>query len=71
MATARRFTRVYRRHGAWTWSWFHRWPAEEILYAQAPAESTEVLRPLSGEWLLDIAGLEWWAPWRKARRRLD
>ena len=71
LATARRFTRVYRRHGAWTWSRFHRWPAEETLYAQAPVENVEARRPLTGEWLLDIAGLEWWAPWRQARRRLD
>jgi len=71
LATARRLARVYRRHGAWTASWFHRWPAEETLYAQAPAENGEARHPLSGEWLLDIAGLEWWAPWRIARRQLD
>jgi LmbE family N-acetylglucosaminyl deacetylase len=67
-ATARRLMGVYRRHGAWTWTRFHRWPAQEILYTQPPAETQ---RPLSGEWLLDVTGLRWWPPWRKARRDFD
>lgn len=72
LAMARRLMRVYRRHGAWTWTRFHRWPAQETLYAQPPAENLETRYPLSGEWLLDIAGLRWWPPpWRAAHRRLD
>ncbi|WP_189052096.1 PIG-L family deacetylase [Aliidongia dinghuensis] len=69
--TAHRFSRVYRRHGAWTWSLFHRWPAEEMLYAQAPAGNDDARYELSGERLLDVAGLQWWAPWRRVSRRLD
>jgi len=72
-ALARRLMRVYRRHGAWTMSRWHRWPAAETLYGQAPpAERTGDRRPLDGEWLLDVAGLRWWPPpWRAAQRRLD
>lgn len=66
---ARSLRRVYRDHGAWTWTRWHRWPAEEVLYAQPLAEA---LRPLSGEWLLDVTGLRWWPPpWRRARRYLE
>jgi LmbE family N-acetylglucosaminyl deacetylase len=68
-AMARRLMRLYRQNGAWTWTKFHRWPAEESLYAQPPVE---VRRPLSGEWLLDVTGLRWWPPpWRRARRHLE
>jgi LmbE family N-acetylglucosaminyl deacetylase len=64
---ALRSMRVYRRHGAWTWTRFHRWPDIETLYAQ-PALGD--MWPLSGEWLLDVTGLRWWPPpWGKARRR--
>ena len=71
LATAHQLMQVYRRHGAWTWTRFHRWPAEEAFYAQPPADSLETRYPLSGEWLLDVAGLRWWPPpWRAARRRL-
>ena len=71
-ATARRLMRVYKRHGAWTWARFHRWPAHETVYAQPPAQSPEIRYPLSGEWLLDVGRLGWWPPpWRTARRRLD
>ncbi len=66
--TARRLMRVYRRHGAWTWTQFHRWPAEEILYAQPPAAT---LRPLTGEWLLDVTGLRWWPPPGAGAQRLS
>jgi LmbE family N-acetylglucosaminyl deacetylase len=68
-ATARALMRIYRRHGAWTWNRFHRWPAAETLYAQ-PAGDAGKLRALAGEWLLDIDGLRWYAPWRRSRRRL-
>jgi LmbE family N-acetylglucosaminyl deacetylase len=68
-AAARRLMRIYRRSGAWTWTKFHRWPAEETLYAQPLAGD---LRPLSSEWLLDVTGLRWWPPpWRRARRHLE
>ncbi|MDE2582235.1 MAG: PIG-L family deacetylase [Rhodospirillales bacterium] len=71
LATARRLARLYRRHGAWTWSRFHRWPAEEVLYAQPSAAAGDARRALSGEVLCDVAALRWWAPWRTAARRLD
>ncbi len=66
---ARRLMRIYRRHGAWTWTRAHLWPAAETLYAQPPDRAG--WRPMSGEWLLDVTGLRWWPPLpRKARRRL-
>ena len=68
---ARRLMRIYRRHGAWTWTRAHVWPAEETLYAKPPGIDHEGWRTLSGEWLLDVAGLRWWPPLpRRARRRL-
>lgn len=71
LATARALMRVYRRNGAWTWTRAHRWPAEEMFYAQPPAADLQPWLPLSGEWLLDVAGLRWWPPsWRSAGRRL-
>jgi LmbE family N-acetylglucosaminyl deacetylase len=67
-ALARKLRRVYRDHGAWTWTRWHRWPAEETLYAQPPGGA---LSPLSGEYLLDVRGLRWWPPpWRRALKRL-
>lgn len=71
LAMARRLMCVYRRHGAWTWTLAHRWPARETLYALPPPRNPEPQYPLSGEWVLDVAGLQWWPPpWRTARRRL-
>lgn len=71
LATARRLMRTYQRCHAWTWTRFHRWPACETVYAQPPAGDSEARKPLSGEWLLDVAALRWWAPpWRAARRCL-
>ena len=71
IATARGLMRIYRRHGAWTWRRWHRWPAQEIVYAQPPPASPEARHALTGEWLLDVAGLRWWRPpWRPALRRL-
>lgn len=68
--TARSLMRVYRRHGAWTWTRWHLWPAYETLYGQ-PAGNHEARHSLSGEWLLDVAGLRCWPPpWRRARRYL-
>ena len=59
---------VYRRNGAWTWTSWHRWPDEEILYAVPPGGPAHTL---AGEWLLDVAGLRWWPPpWGPARRTL-
>lgn len=69
--TVRRLLRIYRRHGAWTWKWAHRWPAEETLFSQPPPGDCTPRRPLCGEWLLDVTRLRWWSPpWRPARRRL-
>jgi LmbE family N-acetylglucosaminyl deacetylase len=69
--TARGLMRVYRRHGAWTWTRSHRWPAQETIYAQPAGESSATWHTLSGEWLIDVAGLRWWSPpWRRARKRL-
>lgn len=71
-AMARLLMRIYRRHGAWTWNWTHRWPAQETLYAMAPADDPRPRHGLAGEWLLDVAGLRWWPPpLRRSRRRLD
>ncbi len=66
--TARRLMRVYRRHQAWTWTRLHRWPASETIYAQ-PADEADPRRPLSGEWLLDVARLRWWPPPLRPTRR--
>jgi LmbE family N-acetylglucosaminyl deacetylase len=71
LALARRLMRIYRQHGAWTWTRFHIWPAQEQLYAQPPAQDRTPRHALSGETLLDTAGLRWWPlPWRAAHRRL-
>ncbi len=71
LAAARRLMRVYRQHGAWTWSVAHRWPVFETLYGEPPAGASAPRHPLSGEWLLDAARLRWWSPpWPYARRRL-
>lgn len=71
LAIARKLKDVYRRHGAWTWTSGHRWPAQETLYAMPPAASGGARHTLKGEWLLDVAGLRWWPPpWRPARRRI-
>jgi LmbE family N-acetylglucosaminyl deacetylase len=69
-ATARGLMRIYRRHGAWTWNRFHRWPAEETLYAQPVGGVSSDWLSLSGERLLDVAKLRWWWPSRGARRFL-
>jgi LmbE family N-acetylglucosaminyl deacetylase len=68
--TARRLRRVYRVHGAWTWTSTHYWPSCEVLYGVPPAGSSEPGHPLTGEWLLDAARLRWWPPWPFPRRRL-
>jgi LmbE family N-acetylglucosaminyl deacetylase len=71
-ALARALMRAYRRNGAWTWTRWHRWPAEEVLYAQSPAGSGAAWHTLSGEWLCDVAGLRQWpTPWVRPRRHLD
>jgi LmbE family N-acetylglucosaminyl deacetylase len=71
LAMAHRLMRVYRRHGAWTWTRWHRWPAHETVYAQPPTKNPTAWHTLSGEWLLDVAGLRWWPPrWNAARKRL-
>jgi len=71
IVTARALMQVYRHHGAWTWNSGHRWPAQEILYAQPPKSSPDGLHLLSGEWLLDVGRLRWWRPpWLSPWRRL-
>ena len=68
---ARRLMAVYRRHGVWTWTNWHRWPARETVYLRPATAAPEDWRSLSGEQLLDVAGLRWWPPpWRRAAQRL-
>ena len=67
---ARALRRVYRVHGAWTWTRAHYWPSREVLYGVSPGDRSERGQPLAGEWLLDVAGLRWWPPWPFPRRRL-
>ena len=69
-AMARRLRGIYRRHGVWTWSALHHWPARETLYALAPAGTAAVGHRFTGEELLDVARLRWWPPWPFPRRRL-
>jgi LmbE family N-acetylglucosaminyl deacetylase len=69
-ALAARLRSVYRHYDAWTWSRFHRWPPEEVFYSRPDCRSAGALAPLTGEWLLDVAGLGW-KRWRAARWRLD
>lgn len=65
---ARELRDIYRRNGAWTWTRWHRWPAEESFYAMPPGEPGIGWNTLAGEWFLDVAGLRWWPPpWRRAR----
>ncbi|HEX4504512.1 MAG TPA: hypothetical protein VH722_02185 [Alphaproteobacteria bacterium] len=65
-ALARTLRDVYRRAGAWTWTRWHRWPDEEILYG-VPPDGTR--QNLVAETLLDVAGLRWWPPpWGPSRR---
>ena len=68
--TARRLRRIYRLHGAWTWSATHYWPAREVIYGVPPVGSAESGHPLTGEWLLDVARLRWLPPWPFPHRRL-
>jgi hypothetical protein len=71
ITTARALMQVYRHYGAWTWKSGHRWPAQEVMYAQPPKSSPEGLHPLCGEWLLDVGRLRWWRPpWRSPSQRL-
>lgn len=67
---ARRLRRVYRHHGAWTWTSTHYWPSHEVIYGIPSAGSPEPGYSLTGEWLLDVARLRWWPPWPFPRRRL-
>jgi LmbE family N-acetylglucosaminyl deacetylase len=66
VALARTLRDVYRRAGAWTWTRWHRWPDEEILYAVAQGGPRQTL---AGEALLEVAGLRWWPPpWGPSQR---
>lgn len=66
---AKEMRRTYLMHGAWTWSRLHRWPAEEVLYAQPPGDR-QAWHTLRGETLLDVTALRWWRGPRAALRRL-
>lgn len=68
LALARRLAQHYRRHGARTWSVFHRWPAQETFYAQAPDGTPR--QSFAGEILCDVSRLRPWFPAPLARRRL-
>jgi LmbE family N-acetylglucosaminyl deacetylase len=68
--TARKLRRVYRTHGAWTWTRTHYWPSREVLYSVPTPGSPDLGSPLAGEWLLDVARLRWLPPWPFPHRRL-
>ncbi len=70
IALAKRLRRVYLRHGVWTWSRLHRWPAEETLYAQTAGRNRKSWRSLRGETLVDVSALRWWRQRRAALRPL-
>ena len=70
-ALATRLMAVYRRHGVWTWTNWHRWPARETVYMRPATAPDDEWHSLAGEPLLDVAGLRWWPPpWRRSVRRL-
>jgi LmbE family N-acetylglucosaminyl deacetylase len=70
-ALAMRLMAVYRRHGVWTWTNWHRWPAQETVYLRPAAAPSEDWHSLTGQELLDLAGLRWWPPpWRRRARML-
>lgn len=58
---AHRLRKIYQKYGAWTWSFLHKWPAMETLYAQ-PHGSTEKWFGLSGEQLYNARRLRLWCP---------
>lgn len=66
---AKRLRRIYLRHGAWTFSRLHRWPAAETFYAQTAGERQN-WRALHGETLLDVTAMRWWKCEHAASRRL-
>ena len=69
---ARALMGVYRHYGAWTYPLAHRWPADEVMYAQPPSSSAEPRHPFTAEWLLDVGRLRWWSPpWRDPKRHLS
>jgi LmbE family N-acetylglucosaminyl deacetylase len=67
---AKRLRRIYLRHGVWTWSRLHRWPAQETLYAQPASDDRSTWRSLRGETLLDVSALRWWRSRQAALRPL-
>ena len=68
---ARQLMAVYRRHGVWTWTNWHRWPAQETVYLQPASAPPDDWHRLAGERLLDVAGLRWWPPpWRRSAQQL-
>jgi LmbE family N-acetylglucosaminyl deacetylase len=71
LVTARALMAIYRQHGAWTYPLAHRWPEQEVMYAQPPRSSADLRHPFTSEWLLDLTRLRWWSPpWRDPRRYL-
>lgn len=67
-ALARRLQWTYLRHGAWTWNWTHRWPPEQLLYAQSPQKEMND-RTLRGEQLMAVEALRWWPLRRRPLQR--
>lgn len=53
--------RIYQAHGAWTWSRWHRWPAQETIYGLLPGAAPDRGAPFAGESLQDVTRLR---PWR-------
>lgn len=60
--SAREIMRVYRRHGAWSWTVAHRWPSRETLYQICTPRSECMHFPMAGEWMLNADRLRWWPP---------
>lgn len=57
----RRLRRIYKRHDAWTWTPYHRWPSHELLYLRWSGDGHRY-SSLGGVEVLDIRGLHWWPP---------
>jgi LmbE family N-acetylglucosaminyl deacetylase len=70
LTLAKRLRRIYLRHGVWTWSRLHRWPAQETLYAQPACDDRTTWHSLRGETLLDVSALRWWRRREAALRPL-
>jgi LmbE family N-acetylglucosaminyl deacetylase len=69
VALAKQLRRIYLQNGAWTWSRLHRWPVQEMFYAQ-PAGDRQAWHSLRGETLLDVTALRGWRSPQAALRQL-